>query len=304
MTFASLRLWILCFPLPLLPSAVVEVVHSCGGLPAARWELGAWTQKTAFENLTWRCFREHHSSFRVPWHVEEAVSTHHVITRDNICQWSYLWHLTAKWQWHGERCYFGENVHLLHKLETGLYAESQMLPKRVLSLIYSQAKPGKVGSLQFQGWNIGELCLCWSVLLCEMCRQQCCTSVRLVISPSSGVCIRGFLCHVMVSWLWEAFCSATLQPIHLFCQAWNPAVSRRTKWVWEIPSAGICTLREYSCFAYSSVEPISLVRSCNLYASSSLKNSKLGSWHYLAKLPVELHNFISDHSIYPSVSLF
>lgn len=150
-------------------------------------------------------------------------------------------------------------------------------------------------------WNTGELCLRWSVLLCEMCRKQSCTSVRLVISPSSGVCIRGFLCHVMVSWLWEAFCSATLQPVHLFCQAWNPAVPRRIKWVWEIPSAGICTLGEYNCFAYSSVEQIPLVRSCNLCASSYVKNSKLESRYYLAKLIVELHNFIANQSTHLSV---
>lgn len=96
----------------------------------------------------------------------------------------------------------------------------------------------------------------------------------LFFSPSSAVCIRGFLCHVMVSWLWEAFCSATLQPVHLFCQAWNPAVPRRTKWVWEIPSAGICTLGEHNCFAYSSIEQIPLVQSLCIFLCEEFKAGK------------------------------
>lgn len=112
-----------------------------------------------------------------------------------------------------------------------------MPPKSILSFTAQPSWEELAHTSVWAEWNSCELCVHQSALH-EICRHQCSTSVRLIICPSSGVCIRGFLCHVMVSWLWEAFCSTILPCIHPFCQAWSPAVPMRTKWVGEIPSAG------------------------------------------------------------------
>lgn len=124
-----------------------------------------------------------------------------------------------------------------------------MPPKSILRFI---AQPSWVelahNSVRAE-WNSCELCVHQSALH-EICRHQCSTSVRLIICPSSGVCIRGFLCRVMVSWLWEAFCSA-------FCHAFIPSARPevllypRDQNGWKkFLVLGICTLGQYNCLVF------------------------------------------------------
>lgn len=141
-------------------------------------------------------------------------------------------------------------------------------------------------------WNTGELC--WSVLLCEMCRQQCCTFVRLVISPSSGVYIRGFLCHVMVSWLrsfllrYSAAHSSLLPGLKSCCAQENKRGVRNPQ-CRNLHTGGVQLL----CLFFSEANIIGEeLQSLCIFLFEEFKAEKQALFS-----KVELHNFISDQSI-------
>lgn len=219
---------------PLTVQFVLGEAVQSQGVWAVWWELGAQTHAAPLRTQP----GDIPFLFGVPWHVEEAVSTVHIITEDSTASGASSDTSQQSGSDMGRDAasirtlFCFTNQKMLSWFTFRAPVRARCLQKSMFSLIYS---PAKMAHTSFRTeLNTCEFCTGQSSLV-ELAGTSAAHCWHYYL-PLQWHCTRGFLYHLTVSWLWDAFCSA-LQCVHLSCQAWSPAVPRRRKWVWGIPSA-------------------------------------------------------------------